>query len=106
MVVTAVVVRPQCWALGVVATLQQLAMTSRCKRLRLLGILYRVLSLPHSSHSLSHLLVEVANARSEAVPQERLQHDLRRPVQDNGVVVHDLVVLFHAGRGVRPRVVE
>ena len=39
------------------------------------------MSLPHSSLCLSHLLTEVAEAGFEAVPHERLQHDLRRLMQ-------------------------
>ena len=58
----------------------------------------RFMLLPHSSHTLSHLLVEVANARSEAVPQERLQHDLRR--------AHDRLLADRTLPGVLERVLE
>jgi hypothetical protein len=71
----------------------------------LLDILYR-LHVVAPLLIVSHLLTEVTDAGFEAVSHELLQLDLRWLVQDDGVVVHDLVVLLHAGRGVRPHVVE
>ena len=46
----------------------------------LLDILYRLHAVAPLL-ALSHLLTEVADAGLEAVPQERLQHDLRRLMQ-------------------------
>ena len=53
-------------------------------------------SIATSLLTLSHLLTEVDDARFEAVPQERLQHDPRRLMQ-----VNYFVVISHADFAVR-----